>query len=144
MNKSGGIKPRSGVVDLTATPSNFQPQAGAKRLVIKNLRRTPVKDIDQYYEKTWTELDAALTSIFNREQPCSPLEVLCRGVEAICRRGRAELLFRHYKQRCEDYLKLQLLPIITREAGSDNTSAVRVVLGFWARWSEQSVSYHVL
>ncbi|KAH8801580.1 Cullin family-domain-containing protein [Xylogone sp. PMI_703] len=138
MNRGIVMKPRPGVIDLTTAPSNFQPQAGAKRLVIKNLRRTPVKDADQYYERTWSELDSALTSIFNQKQPNSPLEVLCRGVEAICRRGRAEALFKHFKQRCDDYLKLQLLPVITREAGSDSTSTVRAVLGYWTRWSEQS------
>jgi hypothetical protein len=138
MSKTAGVITRPGVIDLTR-PSNFQPHAGARRLVIKNLRTTSRKDIDEYYESTWADLDAALTSIFNREQPASPLEVLCRGVEAICRRGRAEQLSKLVKDRSKAYLEKRLLPVIEREAGPGNVDTLRIVYKFWTMWNEQSV-----
>jgi cullin 4 len=138
MSKTAGVITRPGVIDLTR-PSNFQPHAGARRLVIKNLRTTSRKDIDEYYESTWADLDAALTSIFNREQPASPLEVLCRGVEAICRRGRAERLSKLVKDRSKAYLEKRLLPVIEREAGPGNVDTLRTVYKFWTMWNEQSV-----
>jgi len=141
MTKNMGIFSRPGVVDLTRT-SHFQPHTGPKRLVIKNLRTSSRKDdINQYYERTWNELDIALTSVFAREQPSSPLEVLCRGVEAICRRGRAEQLAKHLKDRSKLYLEKQLLPLIEKEAGPSNVDALRTVHKFWTIWNEQSVRY---
>lgn len=133
-----GMNPRPGVVDLTR-PSNFQPHTGAKRLVIKNLRTPSRKDVDEFYDRTWDQLDAALTSVFNREQTASPLEVLCRGVEATCRRGRAEKLSIHLKERCKAYLEKQLLPAVERESGSSNVDALRTVHKFWTVWNAQSV-----
>ena len=64
MNKGKGIITRPGVVDLTKGPSNFQPHTGVKRLVIKNLRASStLKGVDEYYNRTWEELDADLTSV---------------------------------------------------------------------------------
>lgn len=74
MNKTMGFS-RPGVVDLTR-PSNFQPHTGAKRLVIKNLRISSPSDGEQYFQKTWDELDGALASVFSNQQPVTPLEVL--------------------------------------------------------------------
>jgi cullin-4 len=139
MSKTLGIGPRPKVIDLTRPPSNFQPHAGAKRLVIKNLRTTSTKSVDEYYDRTWSELDAALTSIFNKCPPSTPLEVLCRGVEATCRRGQAEKLFMHLKDRCKGYLEKQLLPEVDRQTGTSNIDALQAVQRFWVVWNEQSV-----
>jgi cullin-4 len=107
--------------------------------VIKNLRTTSRKDIDEFYEKTWADLDSALTSNFNREQPASPLEVLCRGVEALCRRGRGEQLAKHVKDRSKAYLEKQLLPVIEKESGPGNVDSLRAIHKYWTLWNEQSV-----
>jgi cullin-4 len=133
-----GVHPN--VIDLTR-PSNFQPNTGAKRLLIKNLRTSSRKDIDTYYDRTWDELDAALTSVFDRSSPTSPLEVLCRGVEAICRRNQPDKLFTHLKERCKVYLEKQLLPTVESEAGPNEVETLRTVHKFWTIWNEQSVSY---
>ena len=144
MNKTMGITSQpTKMIDLTR-PSNFQPHSGAKRLVIKNLRTTSRKDVEEYYDRTWKDLDNALTAIFKREQPVSPLEVLCRGVEATCRRGRAEALSLHLKDRCKSYLEKQLLPVIENHAGPSNVDALRAVHQFWTIWNEQSVSSSML
>ncbi|KIN04970.1 hypothetical protein OIDMADRAFT_115783 [Oidiodendron maius Zn] len=138
MTKSAGIISRPGTIDLTKH-SKFPTHEGPKRLVIKNLRTTSRKDIDEFYDRTWADLDAALTSTFNREQPTSPLEVLCRGVEAICRRGRGEQLSKHVKDRCKVYLEKQLLPVIEQDVGQTNVDALRTVRKFWSLWNEQSI-----
>lgn len=127
-----------GLIDLTR-PSQFQPHTGVKRLVIKNLRTSARKETDQYYVKTWAELDDALTSIFDGTQPSTPLEMLCRGVENTCRRGQSEQLTIHLKSRCKAYLEDQLLPVIEKDSGSSNIDALRTVYKYWTVWNEQSV-----
>ncbi|KAL3423237.1 Cullin family protein [Phlyctema vagabunda] len=134
------VHPRLAGTDMpkVSLPSNFQPHTGAKRLVIKNLRTTSTKDVNDYYEKTWKELDNALSFIFDRKQPTTPLEVLCRGVEATCRRGRAEELYKHLRDCCESFLNNNLLPRILAQVGSTNVDALQTVHAFWTIWNEQS------
>lgn len=139
MSRTVGLVTRPAFVDLTRGPSNFQPHAGAKKLVIKNLRTTSRVDLEEYYEKTWKEVDDALTAVFKREDPRVPLEVLCRGVEATCRHGKAQKLFDHLKERCKTYLERQLLPVVEREGAGTNVDALRAVWRFWSLWNEQSV-----
>lgn len=129
----------SGGRSISSGRSNFEPHKGAKRLVIKNLRTTSQRDVDDYYEKTWRELDAAVTAVFERQQPVTPFEVLCRGVEATCRRGKAGHLSAHLRDRSKVYLEKQLLPIIESESGTSNVDALRTVHKYWTVWNEQSV-----
>ncbi|KAM0155808.1 hypothetical protein ACHAPG_005684 [Botrytis cinerea] len=139
MNKTMGFS-RPGVVDLTR-PSNFQPHTGAKRLVIKNLRISSPSDGEQYFQKTWDELDGALTSVFSNQQPVTPLEVLCRGVESICRRGKdkADQLYRHLEQHCHTHIKDGLLPDILRKGDSNSVETLRAVETVWGIWRTQLI-----
>jgi cullin-4 len=140
MNRGKGISSGSKVIDLTR-PSNFQPKTGAKRLVIKNLRTSSRQDSDEYYQRTWDDLDVALNEIYDgKPLPTLPLEILCRGVESTCRHARAEKLFTHYRDRCKEYLEKKLAPQILREAGTSNIDALRSVHKFWNIWNKQSVS----
>lgn len=134
-----GLASQPKIIDLTGRPSHFQPHAGVKRLVIKNLKTTSPKDVEEYYKKTWRELDDALTAIFKKLQPAAPLEVLCRGVEATCRRGRAEALSLHIKDRCKTYIEKDLLHLIEKEAGLVSIDALRAAHKYWLFWNEQSV-----
>jgi cullin-4 len=122
-------------------PSGFEPHKGAKVLKIKNLRTTPKLDLEEYYDRTWTKLDAAVSATFEGLPTALPLDVLCRGVEATCRRGRAEKLASHLKDRCKTHLEKQVLPRIERDAGSSNVDALRAVYGHWTTWNSHSVSY---
>jgi hypothetical protein len=64
------------------------PQAGAKRIVVKNLRQ-PRSDPHVYYDQVALKLDAAVQSILRNEaQLPSSNEELYRGVENICKQGR--------------------------------------------------------
>lgn len=138
MRTSQVISSKPKVIDLTT--SNFQPTTGAKKLVIKNLRTKSRQDVGEYYQRTWDELDNTLTSIFSGRAPRSPLEVLCRGVEATCRRGEAEKLAKHLRDRCKSYLEKTLLPKIEAEAGSSNVEALSTVHKHWTDWNRQAVS----
>ncbi|CAG8956236.1 hypothetical protein HYFRA_00003616 [Hymenoscyphus fraxineus] len=139
MSKLMGRMLQPKVIDLTSERvSNFQPHSGAKRLVIKNLREGKREDVEKYYKKTWEELDAAITAVFSGQQPKSPLEVLCRGVEATCRHGLAENLARHLKERCKNYLEKTLLPIIETEAGTTRVGALRAVYRHWVVWNNKA------
>lgn len=138
MGTSKVVSSKPKVVDLTT--SNFQPTTGAKKLVIKNLRTKSRQDLGEYYQRTWDDLDDTLTSIFSGCTPRSPLEVLCRGVEATCRRGDAEKLAKHLRDRCKAYLEKTLLPKIESEAGSSNVEALSTVHKYWTVWNRQAVS----
>ncbi|ESZ96368.1 hypothetical protein SBOR_3251 [Sclerotinia borealis F-4128] len=139
MNKTIRVS-RPGTIDLTR-PSNFQPHTGAKGLVIKNLRTTSPNDREQYFQKTWDELDDALALVFSNKQPVSPLEVLCRGVEAICRRGKeqADQLYRHVEKRCHTHIKDGLLPAIIRNRGFSSVETLRTVERIWGIWRTQLI-----
>ncbi len=139
MSKTLRIGARPQVIDLTR-PSNFQPSTGAKRLTIKNLRTTSRLDVENFYKRTLAELDNALTAVFTRNQPSSPLEVLCRGVEAVCRHGGSQELFKNLRNRCRIYLEDTLLSQIEVESGTNNVDTLRAVHKFWTIWNEQFVS----
>jgi cullin-4 len=142
MSKVQGKRPE--VVDLTKSRSRstFQPQHGAKKLVIKNLRTTSRENdlqLEQYYQKTWDDLDGALKAIFARKQPNHPFERLYRGVEDICRRGDSKKLCDFLRQRCEAYLNGDLRNAMRAEAGSTNIEITRNVHKYWVIWNQQSV-----
>ncbi|TVY54280.1 Cullin-4B [Lachnellula cervina] len=129
-------RPRPTPVDLTGGGSNFQPHIGAKRLVIKNLK--PQKDTELYYTKLWNEVDSAITSVLNVEQPVTALDSLSRSVEDLCRHRQSEKLSAHLRDRCKTYLEKDLLPLIESHAGPSNVDALRAVYKYWTTWNEQS------
>ncbi|KUJ09922.1 Cullin-domain-containing protein [Mollisia scopiformis] len=135
MSRTQSLSSRPKVIDLT---TSIQPTTGAKKLVIKNLRTKSRQDVGEYYQRTWNELDDTLTSIFRRQTPKAPLEVLCRGVEATCRRGEADKLAVHLRDRCKAYLEKELLPKIEREPGSANVEALSTVHKYWTEWNKQA------
>ncbi|KAI0128474.1 ubiquitin ligase subunit CulD [Xylariales sp. AK1849] len=142
MSKIQGKRPEIvDLVDLTKPPtrSPFSPQNGAKKLVIKNLRTASrANDLEQFYQKTKDDLDAALKAIFARQQPNQPLERLYRGVEDICRRGDSKELSEFLRQRCEAYLNGDMAKSIKAEAGSTNIDVLRSVHKHWVIWGQQS------
>jgi len=149
MSKSAGLGsgPQK-VIDLTGfkpqqqMQSNFQPNIGARKLVVKNLKTASrTKDTEAYLARTWNELDGAFTSVFNGRTTDVALEILYRGVEYICRRNKADVLFEHFKARCKTYLEKQMLPQLESEIGTSNVDALRAVHKFWIRWNEQSVCF---
>ncbi|KAF7562700.1 hypothetical protein G7046_g1449 [Stylonectria norvegica] len=136
--KARGKRPET--IDLTESPSAFQPYTGAKKLVIKNLRGPSNRDaqVAEYYARTDKELEGALGAIFAGQSPDLPLERLYRSVEDLCRRGKAEKLNKLLKERCEQHLKRVVLPRIQRSGGKSNLDTLRSVLEEWQSWSQQT------
>lgn len=131
---------RPEIIDLTKRASAFQPHTGAKKFVIKNLRTTSrAQDVEDYYRRTWAELDTALTAIFSSSQPRQPLERLYRGVEDLCRSGQAEKVYDMLRQRCEDHLHGEVLQKIKADGGNSNVDMLRSVYKHWKTWNTQSV-----
>lgn len=142
MDNTVAIPPQPRVVDLTNI-SKFAPHKGAKRLVVKNLKSAPSQNVEDYYNKVWRDLDSAVSSIFNGEQTSSPLEVLCRGVEATCRRGKAPDLFVHLRDHSRSHMEKQMLPKIQADVGAGSIGALRTVHKYWKVWHKQTASTHL-
>lgn len=137
MSKALGKRPD--IVDLTKPRFAFQPQNGAKKLIIKNLRTTSrAHDLEEYYKKTHRELEAALDAIFNDQQPSQPLERLYRGVEDICRHGEAGVLYQRLRKHCETYVNQALAKAIAAEARGSNVNVLRSAHKHWVKWNRQS------
>lgn len=126
----------------TGPPAGFQPQLGAKRLVIQNLRKASSSrtQVDQYYERTRKDLDSALQAIFAVGEPDIPRERLYRGVEDLCRAGKAESLYATFKNRADTHLKDTVLPRIERNGGNSTQHTLHAVLKEWVIWNERTVS----
>ena len=139
MSKTVGLVTRPGFVDLTRGPSNFQPHAGAKKLIIKGLRTTSRKDLEDHYERVWEKVDEALSAVFRGQDPITPLDKLCRGVEETCRHGQSKKLVDHLKERCRAYLEKELLPAVETEGEGTSIDSLRAVWKFWSLWNGKSV-----
>ncbi|KAH7313419.1 Cullin family-domain-containing protein [Stachybotrys elegans] len=128
-------------IDLTGRPSAFQPHVGAKKLVIKNLRKPDGRDtrVEEYYARTEKDLEEAIQAILSSRRPAVPLEKLYRGIEDICRNGNADKLCRMMKGRIEAHLQREVLPRIDRAAGTSNVAVLRNVLAEWKTWNSQAL-----
>lgn len=140
------------VIDLTNSPparslpapGAVQPRpAGARRLVVKNLRVSTSRAdaaVAEHYKRAWANLEAALESIFAGRAPRLPWETLARAVEDLCRNREAEKLADMLRNRCEAHLSSQVLERVRADAaGADDVAVLRVVLGQWKTWSGQLV-----
>ena len=108
------------------------PRPGVVKLQIKNLKTLKKKSGDSYLVRTWNLLDEALTVIFKRSEISMSREALYRGVEGVCREGKAPELYGLLKSRCDEYVEKQLRPSILKEVGEDDVEAVRIVVRAWA------------
>ncbi|KAK8019248.1 Cullin-4B [Apiospora arundinis] len=139
MSKLLGKRPE--IVDLTKPRSAIRPQDGVRKLVIKNLRTvTRTNDLEEYYNKTWKELDAAVQAIFSRQQPQQPYAKLYRGVEDICRYGESKRLYEVLRGHCETYLNGTMAEAIRAGAGTSNVEALRSVHKHWVIWNHQTAT----
>ncbi|EFW99426.1 phosphotidylinositol kinase [Grosmannia clavigera kw1407] len=122
--------------------SGFQPHAGAKKLVIKNLRvasTSRAQEMEQYYQRTWTEIEEAVKAIFAGRPPRQPLERLYRGVEDLCLHDQAQRLYMTLKARCEEHLSKTVLPQLRADTrGASNVDVLRAVYRQWQVWCDKS------
>ena len=126
-------------------PKNITPQAGLKKLVVKNLRKTSRANPDQYYDHVWGQLDTALSSIFTNEKVPYSMEELYRGVEVVCRQDRASLLYRKLCDKCKHASACMVKPIIAiASEGNKDVDVLSIVVEAWSRWITQMVNYATL
>lgn len=148
MSKVTGKRPAADFIDLTKPQGTtaFQPNRGAKKLVIKNFRNVSrTNELEQFYTKVWEDLDAALQSVFARQQPRKPLDTLYKGVESLCRHLRKNnnesKIYEFLRQRCEAYLNGDMAKSIHNAgAGANSVEVLRSVHKYWVIWCQQLVS----
>ncbi|KAL8338298.1 hypothetical protein RB601_006469 [Gaeumannomyces tritici] len=124
-------------------PAGFQPHAGPRKLVVKNLRAAPRPSdpaVQDYYRRARDDLEAALAEVFRERRPRLPLDRLYRAVEDICRNGEAAKLYDMLRERCEAYLHDVVLPKITAEGAASSLRMLSTVHRYWEEWSAQSTT----
>jgi nuclear pore complex protein Nup205 len=130
--------PRSN--SISGKPSNFAPNQGSKKLVVKNLRTTPKGNADQYLSKVLGQLDEALTEIFKDEQPTQSLEELYKGTENLCRQGRASDINKKLVERCKIHISTTLKNrLLEKAAVGKPVDTLRAVVDAWLNWNRQLV-----
>lgn len=132
---------KNGLVRPSGSPHpNFNPHLGAKRIVVKNFRKTPKTDPRQYFDLIWGKLDAALDVIFDDGKITFSLEELYRGVENVCRQGFAAELSEKLQNKSEKHVEEDVRDVLLRKVGNTNVDILRAVLATWATWKSQLVS----
>ncbi|KAJ5442599.1 Winged helix-turn-helix transcription repressor DNA-binding [Penicillium cf. griseofulvum] len=136
---NGPIRPHG--LSANARQSNFSPHTGAKKLVVKNLRTGPRLNQESYFDKVWSQLDAALTAIFDGRKPDSSLEELYKGGENVCRQERAALLAKKLQDRCREFVSGKMRTnLVTRAGGSTDVATLRAVIEAWLAWHSKLVT----
>ena len=121
--------------------ANSRPYTGPKNLVVKNLRETPKKDPNQYYDQVWAQLDTSLSAIFRNETIPYSKEELYRGVETLCRQDRAPNLYKKLCTKCREEISTWLKkPLVEGDPRTKDVDTLRIVVEAWSRWSTHLVS----
>jgi cullin 4 len=148
MSKLPGKRPQNvDFVDLTRPTGTtaFHPGKGARKLVIKNFRTVSrTNELEQFYQKIWDDLEAALQSVFAKQQPRKPLDTLYKGVESLCqslrKNNKERKLYDFLLVRCDKYLNGEMTASIKAAAGTSNVDVLRSVHKYWVIWGQQLVS----
>ncbi|KAJ5492097.1 Winged helix-turn-helix transcription repressor DNA-binding [Penicillium expansum] len=117
---NGPVRPQG--LNANTRQNNFSPHTGAKKLVVKNLRTGPRLNQESYFDKVWSQLDAALMAIFDGRKPESSLEELYKG---------GEMEFVSGKMR---------MNLVTRAGGSTDVDTLRAVIEAWSAWHSKLVT----
>jgi cullin-4 len=135
-----GPEARFSASNSNARQNNFTPHTGARKLVVRNLRKEPRLDQDSYFEKVWSQFDAALTAIFDGKTPENSLEELYKGGENVCRQNRADLLAKNLRRRCKDFVNGGMRQdLLTKAKGSGDIDTLRAVMEAWSSWHSKLV-----
>ena len=143
---------KSDFIDLTRSPSSspvknrvngirpttIGPRTGTKKLVVKN-RKTVVKaNPDEYYNTVWKRLEVSLSAIFAEEKLPYSNEELYRGVEIVCRQGKAAGLYEKLKNSCSgNVLHNFKEPLIQTPDNENAVVVLRSVVRAWSKWNKQ-------
>ncbi|KAF2190175.1 Cullin-domain-containing protein [Zopfia rhizophila CBS 207.26] len=146
------------IVDLTSSPDKPKtmpqkngikkpiarpnPHNGAKRLLVKNFKVQPKTDPREYLEQIWKKVDQALLVVFAGGEITFSLEELYRGVENLCRQGKAEEVYKRLYAKCESYVGGKLKERVKEIVGRGDVEVLRGTLSAWAVWGEQLKILH--
>ena len=146
-------KPHGGIIDLTKSPkvspakpkngaivrpSTFGSHGGSKKLVVKNLKSISRPDPDAYFNRVWSQLDAALMAIFTGHKLPFSMEELYKGVEFTTRQDRGPILFTKLQEKCESGIRNMCDESVLQKMGeSDDVRVLDLVVLAWTEWSAQ-------
>ena len=133
-------KPFVNPLDPNATELPFHPGAGAKKLVVKNLKPQTSWDSNKYFNDTWQQLSSATDAVLSGAPVNFSMEEMYRGVENLCRQGRAKDLYRKLANKCESHITRVVKPGLLSKNRSRNVDVLQDVLSAWASWQSQVVS----
>ena len=120
--------------------NKFSPNVGARKLIVKNLRTGPRVGHEPYFDRIWSQLDAALTEILEGRKPEISLEELYKGAENICRQDRALMLAKKVQESCKTYVLEKLrTSLVTRSGGGTDVDTLRAVIEAWSSWHSKLV-----
>ncbi|KAI4100300.1 MAG: hypothetical protein L6R37_005555 [Teloschistes peruensis] len=118
-------------------PSNALGDSGPKRLVVKNLRKTKT-DPEKYVNNVSTQLDAALSAVLADEKLAYSNEELYKGVENLCRQGRATMLYNNLCEKCRQGISSRIeKPLTKRVSEMEDTDLLQEVIQEWDAWTER-------
>jgi len=80
-----------------------------------------------------------LTSTFNNERLALSNEELYRGVENVCKLGKATQLAQRLFQRCKEHITGEVKQSLVSRVGEKDVDVVRSVLAAWSLWNKQLV-----
>jgi hypothetical protein len=138
--EGSGSPPQNGKMRAAFTTQRipFNPAAGPKKLVVKNLRAAPRLDTKAYFEKTWADQDKALDAIFRNEKDPHSLEELYKGAENTCRHGHSADLYHNLSNKFEAHLNDRVREGIKRdEATSSDIDLLKAFVSAWQTWQKQ-------
>ena len=126
----------------TVRPTVSRPQSGPKKLVVKNLKKAPQADPEQYYNHVWNQLDAALSAIFvGGDMPYS-FEELYKGVESLCRQDHAPAVYKKLREKCKQNVSVQVLePLVQSASAVDTVDTLNAVVKAWSTWMAHLVNF---
>lgn len=142
----------SNVVDLTDSPTaspsprkalkparnSYNPNLGAKKIVVKNLRTVRTANPQQYFEQTWQKLDVSLDSIFGNKEIPHSMEELYKGAENVCRQGNSADLCGRLEEKAQIYAG-STQQLLLKNINSASAAVLQEVVNAWFTWSKQMV-----
>lgn len=136
--RAGGVR-RPGAANRTLAnqDNRFAPHTGAKKIVVKNLKPQSAWDANKYFEQTWQQLDAALATIFAGATVSFSMEDMYRGVENLCRQGRAKELNEKLADTCRSHINDTVRNSLLDKATQPNVQVLHHVLAAWSSWNQQ-------
>ena len=119
-------------------PTNITPHTGPKMLTVKGLKKSSKPDPDEYYNRVWAQLDTALSAIFLKEKLPYSMEELYRGVEIVCKQGRAHEIYKKLCEKCTRDISARVKEPLLQVSTTDSAVGVlNAVVHAWSTWNKQ-------